>query len=100
MPDHARIAIIGTGWWSSTAHFPALAAHPAAQITAICDTREEVLTTMAEKFGVDKTYTDYRELLANEELDGAVVAVGVGVRVGDGGETVGVGDAVAAASGG
>ncbi len=75
MPDQARIAIIGTGWWSSTAHFPALAAHPAAQITAICDTREEVLAMMAAKFGVDKTYTDCRDLLANEKLDGAVVAV-------------------------
>ncbi len=75
MPDVAKIAIIGTGWWSSTAHFPALVAHPAAQITAICDTREDVLAVMAAKFGVDKTYTDYRELLAKEELDGVVVAV-------------------------
>ena len=43
MPEHARIAIIGTGWWSSIAHLPVLAAHSAAQITAICHTREEVL---------------------------------------------------------
>ncbi|MDP7397124.1 MAG: Gfo/Idh/MocA family oxidoreductase [Lentisphaeria bacterium] len=71
----ARIAIIGTGSWSTTAHFPALAAHPEAEITAICDHREEALKLAADAFGITNTYTDYREMLDQVELDGAIVAV-------------------------
>ena len=71
----ARIAIIGTGSWSTTAHFPALAAHPDAEIAAICDHREDALKLAADAFGIANTYTDYREMLDQVELDGAVVAV-------------------------
>ena len=70
----ARIAIIGTGSWSTTAHFPALAAHPDAEIAAICDHREDALKLAADAFGIANTYTDYREMLDQVELDGAVVA--------------------------
>lgn len=48
----ARIAIIGTGSWSATAHFPALAAHPDAEIAAICDHREDALKLAADAFGI------------------------------------------------
>ena len=75
MPDQAHIAIIGTGWWSTAAHFPALRAHPDAKIVAICDQRADALAQAAEAYGISNTYTDYREMLAREQLDGVVVAV-------------------------
>jgi predicted dehydrogenase len=71
----ARIAVIGTGWWSSAAHFPALQRHPDAEVVAICDQREAAVAQTAEAFGIDRTYTDYRELLANETFDGVIIAV-------------------------
>lgn len=71
----ARIAIIGTGWWATTAHLPALVAHPGAEIVAICDQRPEVLARVADKYTVRNTYTDYRRMLKEEDLDGAVVSV-------------------------
>ncbi|MDP7398943.1 MAG: hypothetical protein QGF67_06440 [Lentisphaeria bacterium] len=52
MAGHPRIAIVGTRWWSSTAHFPAIAA----PITAIRDSREEVPATAAAKVGADSLY--------------------------------------------
>jgi predicted dehydrogenase len=71
----ARIAVIGTGWWATTAHLPALAANSAADIVAICDQRSDLLARVADKFNVAKTYTDYRQMLKQEHLDGAVVSV-------------------------
>ena len=73
--DRARIAIIGTGWWATTAHFPALLSHPDAEIVAVSDLRADVLAKAAKRYGVTNTYTDYREMLDRERLDGAVVAV-------------------------
>ena len=75
MPDKSRIAIIGTGWWATTAHFPALLAHPDAQIVAICDGREEILAMAAKEFASGNTYTDYRQMLDNEDIDGVTIAV-------------------------
>ena len=74
MADKARVALIGTGWWATTAHFPALLAHPDAEIVGAADPRADVLAKAAEKYGVTNTYTDYREMLDKERLDGVVIA--------------------------
>ncbi len=73
--NKARIAVIGTGWWSTFAHIPTLIAHPDAELVALADIRPEVLAKAAEHYQVDKTYSDFREMLAKEKLDGVVVAV-------------------------
>jgi predicted dehydrogenase len=71
----ARIAVIGTGWWATTAHLPALAASPAVEVAAVCDQRSDLLARVADKYRVGRTYTDYRQMLEHETLDGAIVAV-------------------------
>jgi predicted dehydrogenase len=76
MPDEVkkvRIGVIGTGWWATEAHLPSIKGNPEADITAICDTRPERLELAAETFGVRNTYPDYREMLAKETLDAAIV---------------------------
>ena len=75
MADRARIGIIGTGWWATTAHFPSLQAHPKAELVAAADDLGDILAKAAEKYGVANTYTDYRAMLDSEDLDGVVVAV-------------------------
>lgn len=74
MPDKARIAIIGTGWWATTAHFPALRAHAKAELVASADLRADILAKSAEVYNIERTYTDFREMIAEEDLDGVVVA--------------------------
>lgn len=71
----ARIAVIGAGWWSTTAHIPGLLANPDAELVAVCDTSEEALQRVHTAYGTIKTYRDCREMLEREELDGAIVAV-------------------------
>ena len=75
MPKKARIAVIGTGWWATYAHIPTLKAHPDAQLVALADVRSEVLSKASEKYDIGTVYTDFQEMLANESLDGAVIAV-------------------------
>ena len=75
MSRTARIAVIGTGWWATTAHIPALQANPAAYLVALADVRAEPLDRAARHYGVERTYTDYGEMLAQEQLDGVVIAV-------------------------
>ncbi len=70
----ARIAVIGTGWWATTAHIPALLANPRAELVAVCDADTGRLAAAAQEFGIGATYADHRELLAREQLDGAIVA--------------------------
>jgi predicted dehydrogenase len=73
MSRKARIAVIGTGWWATDYHLPGLRSHPDAEVTAICDPDPERLRKAAEAYEVSKTYADYKEMLAREELDGAIV---------------------------
>lgn len=74
MSKKARIGIIGTGWWGTEAHIPAILSHPDALLVAACDRDSERLRAAAEAYGIARTYTDYREMLAREALDGVVIA--------------------------
>lgn len=75
MAAKARVAVIGAGWWSTTAHIPGLKANSNAELVALADKRPEALEGAAMKFGPVKTYTDFREMLAQEQLQGVVVCV-------------------------
>ena len=39
------------------------------ELTAVCPRRQKRLDEVAQKFGVPKKYTDYRDLLADPEID-------------------------------
>ena len=71
----ARIGLIGTGWWATTAHIPALISNPYAELVAISDARSNVLSQAAKRYSISNTYTNYRDMIDQEHLDGVVVAV-------------------------
>jgi len=70
----ARIAVIGAGWWATYTHIPGIRDNPDAELAAVCDRSPEALERVAKAFAPIKTYPDYREMLAAEKLDGAIVA--------------------------
>jgi len=74
MTAKARIAVIGTGWWATYAHIPAVLANPSAELVAVCDADAHRLQAAAHAYRIGRTYTDCREMLAHEPLDGAVIA--------------------------
>jgi predicted dehydrogenase len=69
-----RVGVVGTGWWATRAHLPALEAHPDAAIAAIADPSDGNRARAAERFGVGRAYSDAVDMLAAEELDAAVIA--------------------------
>ena len=71
----ARIGVIGTGWWSTYAHIPALIAHSEAELVALADSDSQKLNCAGDHYQVAQRYTDFREMLAGETLDGVIVAV-------------------------
>ncbi len=74
MKRKARIAVIGTGWWATYTHLPALVRRPDVELVALVNQGTEKLRLAAEAFQVSNTYTDYREMLDKENLDGVVIA--------------------------
>ena len=73
----ARVAVIGTGWWSTYTHIPGLQARPDRELVAICDRSEDALRDAHAAYGPLSTYSDFREMLAQERLDGVVVSTSV-----------------------
>jgi predicted dehydrogenase len=71
----ARVAIIGTGWWSTYTHIPGMQAHPDAELVAVADRSDPALAKANAAYGPLNSYSDYREMLAREQLDGVIVAV-------------------------
>src|SRR5215212_3621369 len=70
--DKVRYAVIGLGWFGEK-HCEALAGLPDAELYALCTRRPERLQEVAGRFGVRRTYTDYRELLADPGVDAVSV---------------------------
>jgi UDP-N-acetylglucosamine 3-dehydrogenase len=60
--------ILGLGWFGEK-HCEALQAIPTAELYAVCTRSATRLAEVAGKFGIPKTYTDYRAMLADPELD-------------------------------
>lgn len=68
MKKSVKIGVIGAGSISGV-HLEAYQNHSDAVIHAICDLNEERARKAAEQYGAAHVYTDYRELLANEEIE-------------------------------
>ncbi len=65
--SHPRIAIVGLGFGAE--FLPIYQRHPNADVTAICQRNEESLKEIGDKFGIEKRYTSYEELLTDPDID-------------------------------
>ncbi len=64
-----RVGVIGTGGIAVNQHMPALSKQPDVQILAVADVNEEAAKNAAEKFSVPHVFTDYKQLIAMDEID-------------------------------
>ena len=55
-------------------HVEAYKAHPEVEVRAVCDADGERLEEVAETYGVPFATTDYRELLAQDDVDVVSIA--------------------------
>jgi UDP-N-acetylglucosamine 3-dehydrogenase len=65
--ETVRWGVIGLGWFGEV-HAETLAAMPGIELVALCTRRPDRLAELADRFGVPKRYRDYRELLADPDV--------------------------------
>ena len=63
-----RWGVIGLGWFGEV-HADNLAQMPDIDLTALCTRRPERLNEISDRLGIEKRYTDYKELLADPDVD-------------------------------
>ena len=66
--NRIRIAVIGTGWWSTRVHLPALCANADCDVVAVADADPRRARQAAAHFGVPHWYAEHRTLLADAGL--------------------------------
>jgi len=71
--DRARIGLIGAGFIGEV-HLRALAFNRRADVRAIADVDARRAREMAERYHVPATYADVADMLAQEKLDGVIIA--------------------------
>jgi len=69
-----RVGVIGVGWHGQS-HVANFAANPRAQLVALCDINEELLAQRAQPLDGVRTFTDYRQLLACDDVDAVAIAL-------------------------
>ncbi len=74
MKGKIKAAVIGLGW-PGKEHLKGYLACPGVEVAALCDWDEPLLKSVAEQYKIAKTYTDYRKMLADEDLDAVSVCV-------------------------
>ncbi|MCY9659831.1 Gfo/Idh/MocA family oxidoreductase [Paenibacillus chondroitinus] len=63
-----QVAVIGAGSISEM-HLRSYQGNPDVELYAICDLNEERAKAKAEKYGINRVFTDYKELLADSAID-------------------------------
>jgi predicted dehydrogenase len=69
MTRKLKLGAIGTGNIFRNAHMRGWKDHPEVELYAVCDVVKGKAETLAEQYGVRHVFTDYRELLAMDDID-------------------------------
>ncbi len=69
-----KCAVIGAGWWGTTAHVPALKQHPRAELIAIQTRDRDQARKIAADFGVPHGCTTIEEVLAIDGLRAVAIS--------------------------
>lgn len=77
-----KCGVIGCGWIGELKHISYLAKAEEAELVAICDIDQAVMEKVIGNFGLTgvKTYTDYRELCADPEIEAVHVCTPNGLH--------------------
>jgi len=63
MSEPVTVAFIGAGSHANYAHYPSLSEMEDVQIAAVCDLNPERAAATAQRWGIPRTYSDYRQML-------------------------------------
>ena len=74
-PDRVRVAMVGAGGMANTVHYPSLASFADVEMVAICDLDSARMNVTADKYGIDRRYSDYKKMVEETAPD-AVYVIG------------------------
>ncbi|QDU79743.1 1,5-anhydro-D-fructose reductase [Polystyrenella longa] len=74
MTAQVNIGIIGAGAVSDFHHVPGIEIDPRARLVAVCDPNEALLQQRQSEWPVHKSYSDYAELAADQDVDAVIIA--------------------------
>ncbi len=72
--EKTRVAIIGLGSVAQLVHLPNLVKIKNAEITAVAEINKSRLNSVADKYGIKKRYSDYTQLLNNEDIEAVIIS--------------------------
>ena len=72
--EKVKIGIIGLGGIAQVVHLPILSKIPKVEIAGAAEVNKNRLNTVSEKFGLTNTFSDYKEMIKNIELNAVIIA--------------------------
>jgi predicted dehydrogenase len=73
MPNRVRIGIIGAGSFTTNRMLPNFQKLPDVEVTVVANRSRESSERVAERFGIPEIASDYRELVANPNVDAVFI---------------------------
>src|SRR5205814_2729027 len=73
--DTLNVGIIGAGGIAQKLHLPDIARSPGLKVTCLAGRKELRLRSLAERFDVPRITTDHQALLADESIQGVIIAL-------------------------
>jgi predicted dehydrogenase len=74
--ERVRVAFIGAGKQANWRHYPSVASMPDVDLVALCDRNLERASETAQRWGVEKTYGDYEQMLSEVDPDAVYIIMG------------------------
>lgn len=72
MKEPIRFGVIGVGLWGEV-HAEIYSNHPYAVLSAVCDRNSKRAKQVADRYGAERVYTDFRDLAADPGIDAVAV---------------------------
>ncbi|MCE5238101.1 Gfo/Idh/MocA family oxidoreductase [bacterium] len=72
-PTKVRLALIGAGGMANSVHYPSLKEMRDVEMAAICDLVPDKLQATADKFEIEKRYSNYRQMIEETAPDAVYV---------------------------
>lgn len=69
-----RVGMIGAGQIAYS-HCDGVNKHPGAKVTAVADLSTERMKAIKERFGIDRTYTEWEDIVADPDVDAVSIAL-------------------------
>ncbi|HEX7587447.1 MAG TPA: Gfo/Idh/MocA family oxidoreductase, partial [Anaerolineae bacterium] len=73
MTRRYRYGVVGTRFWAESFHLPGLAAREDVELAALCGRDRAHAQSVADKYSIPNVYDDWREMIAQEKLDGITI---------------------------